>query len=67
MSNIAQSTNLSTGQFMSYKEEAPELDWKALDISAENMTKMVKCENFVENFKNSAFGHYFNDSFYDKS
>lgn len=67
MSTIAQSTTLSTGQFMSYKEEVSELDWKALDISAENMTKMVKCKNFVENFKKSAFGHYFNDSFYDQS
>lgn len=52
---------------MSYKEEVPELDWKALDISAENMTKMVKCKNFLENFKNSAFGYYFNESFYDQS
>lgn len=67
MSTISQSTTLSTGQFMSYKEEVSELDWKALDISADNMTKMVKCKDFLENFKNSAFGHYFNKSFYDQS
>lgn len=52
---------------MAYKEDVPELNWKEIDISVENLTKMVKCNNFTSNFKNSAFGHYFNESFYDQS
>jgi hypothetical protein len=67
MTTIAQSPTLTSNGFFVVEKETPELDWKALDISADNKTKMVKCKNFISNFKNSAFGHYFNDSFYDQS
>lgn len=43
------------------------LSWEQLELKVQNMTRMVKENDFTGKFKRTEFGVFFNDAFYDQS
>lgn len=43
------------------------LSWEQLELKVQNMTRMVKENDFTGKFKRTEFGVFFNDTFYDQS
>lgn len=42
------------------------LSWEQLELKVQNMTRMVKENDFTGKFKRTEFGVFFNDAFYDQ-